>query len=238
MVNIPALTRRDASAIFLSPIAYVVTAFFLLLSGYFFWVIAINSQEASLRYVLDNIGMILVFVTPLLTMRLISEETRSGTIETLMTAPVTDFEVVFAKYLAAFVFLLVMIIPTVAYGFILCTLAEPNPDLGQMVAGYTGLILMGGMFLSIGLFFSSVTTNQIIAAVATLITLMLLSVLTYMADAASGVWRDVLEYVGAMGHLSSFQKGLIDTRDVVYFVSITVFFIFLTVRSLESRRWR
>lgn len=238
MTSVPTLVRREANAIFLSPIVYVVTAVFLLLSGYFFYAITVNTREPSLRYVLDNMAITLLFVTPMITMRLLAEEAKSGTLQTLMTAPVTDLEVVLAKFIAGLLFYVVMIAPTIVYCVILYWLADPNPDLGQMVAGYLGLLLLGGMFVSIGLLFSSLTQNQIVAAISSLVVLLLLWVIGWAAGLTSGVLKDVLEYLGIGTHLNSFRKGLIDTRDVIYYVSITAFALFLTVRSLESRKWR
>jgi len=180
----------------------------------------------------------LLFVTPMITMRLLSEEAKTGTLQTLMTTPVTDFEVVLAKFIAGMIFYLVMIAPTIVYCIMLYWLADPNPDLGQMVAGYIGLTLLGGLFVSMGLMFSSLTQNQIVAAISALVVLLLLWVLGWAASHASGVLKDMLEYLGIGKHLASFRKGLIDTRDVIYFLSLTVFALFLTVRSVESRKWR
>lgn len=238
MTSIPTLVRREANAIFLSPIVYVVTAVFLLLSGYFFYAITVSSREPSLRYVLDNMAITLLFVTPMITMRLLSEEAKSGTLQTLMTAPVTDFEVVAAKFIAGMLFFIVMIAPTIVYCIILYVLADPNPDLGQMVAGYIGLLLLGCLFVSVGLMFSSLTQNQIVAAVSALVVLLLLWVLGWASGMTSGVLKNVLEYLGIGKHLASFRKGLIDTRDVIYYLSLTAFALFLTVRAVESRKWR
>jgi len=238
MISVPTLVRREANAIFLSPIVYIVTAVFLLLSGYFFYAITVGSREPSLRYVIDNMAITLLFVTPMITMRLLSEEAKTGTLQTLMTTPVTDFEVVLAKFIAGMIFYLVMIAPTIVYCIMLYWLADPNPDLGQMVAGYIGLTLLGGLFVSMGLMFSSLTQNQIVAAISALVVLLLLWVLGWAASHASGVLKDMLEYLGIGKHLASFRKGLIDTRDVIYFLSLTVFALFLTVRSVESRKWR
>ncbi len=238
MTAVPPLLRREANAILLSPIAYVVTAVFLLLSGYFFYVITVATREPSLRYVMDNMAITLLFVSPMLTMRLLAEEAKTGTLQTLMTAPVTDFEVVFAKFLAGMLFYCIMLAPTIMYGVILFWLADPNPDLGQMVAGYIGLLFLGGLFISIGLLFSSLTQNQVVAAISTLVVLLLLWVIGWAAGQTEGVMKNVLEYIGIGKHLASFSKGLIDTRDVIYFVSLTAFALFLTVRSVESRKWR
>ncbi len=238
MTAVPPLLRREANAILLSPIAYVVTAVFLLLSGFFFYMITVSSREPNLRGVMEIMGQTLMFITPMITMRLLSEEAKSGTLQTLMTAPVTDFEVVFSKYLAGMLFFCVMIAPTIVYGIILYVLAEPNPDLGQMIAGYIGLFLLGSLFISIGLLFSSLTQNQVVAAISTLVALLLLWVIGWASSQTAGVMKNVLEYISVFKHMASFSKGLIDTRDVIYYVSVTAFALFLTVRSVESRKWR
>ena len=305
MRAVPPLLRREANAILLSPIAYVVTAVFLLLSGYFFYAITVSSLEPSMRYMMDNMAITLLFVTPMITMRLLAEEAKSGTLQTLVTAPVTDLEVVLSKFLAGLLFYCVMVAPTFIYGVILCGLAEPGTfaellagsklfitltavgcavscvayvlaskiedaavslaftclatvillavgvyvlwtafhaetafDWGQMASGYLGLLLLGGLLVSIGLLFSSLTQNQVVAAISSLVVLLLLWVIGPIGGQTEGMLKNTLEYISLLRHLASFSKGLIDTRDVIYFVSITAFALFLTVRSVESRKWR
>lgn len=236
MTNVPTVFQREINAYFLSPVAYVVIVVFLVVSGYFFQQALSITNEASLRYSLAISQFILSILTPVITMRLLAEENKTGTIETLMTAPVTDFEVVFGKFLAAWGLYCVMLAPTIIYIVFLSWVG--NPDIGPIISSYIGLILMGAMFVSIGLLVSSLTKNQIVAAVIGIVSLMILWVVGYYVAGGEGWFSEVLKYIGTFGHWDAFTKGLVDTRDVVYYVSLTALFIFVTVRVVESRKWR
>ncbi len=236
MINVTTIFRREMNAYFLSPVAYVVIVVFLVLTGYFFQKALFITSEASLRYSLAISQFILSILTPVITMRLLAEENKTGTIETLMTAPVTDFEVVFGKFLSAWGLYCVMLAPTLIYIAILCWVG--NPDIGPIISSYIGLILMGAMFVSVGLMVSSFTKNQIVAVVIGIVSLMLLWVAGYYVAGGEGSLSAVLRYIGTFGHWETFTKGIIDTRDVVYYVSLTALFIFITVRVVESRKWR
>ncbi|MBI2192337.1 MAG: ABC transporter permease subunit [Planctomycetes bacterium] len=239
MVNLWALYRRETNSVFLSPIVYIFTTVFLVVTGFFFYVYVRDAQTASLRWVFSNIGIILLFFAPAITMRLLAEEGRSGTLETLMTAPVTEIQVVLGKFFAGLTFYLVMLAPTLAYILILRVVAgEVGIDYGPILSAYLGLLLMGGLFISIGLFFSSLTRNQIVAFAITLAVFLLLWVLGMISRDKSGPVHEVIKYIGMFEHIDAFVKGLIDTRDILYYVSATLFFLFLTVRSVESRKWR
>jgi len=236
MRNVLTLFRREINASFLSPMAYVAATFFLFISGVFFYKILEFTREVTLRYALDSVSFFLMCVIPLVTMRLFAEEKKSGTMEVLMTAPVTDFQVVAGKFLGAMGFIVAMLAPTGVYVISLALIGEP--DYGAVVSAYLGIFLMGTLFVSIGLFVSSLTSNQIVAAIVTFISLICLWVAGMFAIGMSGPLNDFLSYVGVVGHLQSFSKGIIDTRDVIYFLSLTAFFLFLSVRSLETRKWR
>ncbi|MFH1230226.1 MAG: ABC transporter permease [Planctomycetota bacterium] len=238
MRNILILTKRELAAYFYSPLAYVIITAFLFFSGYFFWTYLRWSADATvLRYVLELIGFTSLIISPMITMRLLAEEIKSGTLEILMTAPVTETEVVVSKYITALVFYLSLIIPTVAYVILL--MKWGNPDLGAIISGYAGLICLTGVFLSIGLFVSSLTSNQIVAVIITFIILLIGWVIGYAGEFfQQQYWKDIFKYIGFFDHFDSFRKGLIDSRDIFYSLSLIVFFIFLTVRILESRRWR
>ncbi len=236
MRNVIALTRRELNACFLSPMAYVAATFFLFISGVYFYNILIYTREVELRYTLESISFFLMCVTPLVTMRLLAEEKKSGTMEVLMTAPVTDLQVVLAKFFGAAGFYLAMLVPTGAYVVFLAVVGEP--DYGPIISGYIGLLLMGALFISVGLFVSSLTSNQIIAAIVTFISLICLWIAGFLAMRTAGPFSHFLKYIGAFHHLDSFRKGVIDTRDLIYYLSLTVFFLFLSVRSLETRKWR
>ncbi|MDI6732927.1 MAG: ABC transporter permease [Planctomycetota bacterium] len=238
MSNIITLARRELAAYFLSPLAYVILTAFIFFCGYFFRLYLLGTADAnSLRYVLELIGFTSLIISPMITMRLLAEEKKSGTLETLMTAPVTEVQVVIAKYISALIFFIALIIPTVAYVILL--LKWGNPDMGAVISGYTGLLCLTGVFLSIGIFVSSLTTNQIVAVVLTFLLLLIGWVIGYAGDfLQEGVWKEFFKYIGFFDHYDAFRKGLIDSRDVVYCLSLIVFFLFLTVRAMEARRWR
>jgi len=194
------------------------------------------TQETTLRYSLAYTQFILSILTPVITMRLMAEENKTGTIEPLMTAPVTDFEVVFGKFLAAWALYNVMIAPTAFYIAFLAWVG--NPDYGAIIASYIGLILMGGLFVSIGLLVSAVTKNQIVAAVIGIVALLILLVIGLASAGNEGWLYSTLKYIGTYDHWETFTKGIVDTRDVVYYVSFTALLLFIVVRIVESRRWR
>ncbi|RLF30465.1 MAG: ABC transporter permease, partial [Thermoplasmata archaeon] len=224
------------NAYFLSPIAYIVMTVFLFLSGIFFFAGLVRTQEAYMRGVFLNMGIILLFISPAISMRLLAEEARSGTIETLMTAPVTDFQAVFGKYLASLGFYIFLLIPTIAYPIMLSFVG--NPDWGPVISGYIGLILVGCFYMAVGILASSLTKNQIVAAIVGFVILLVFWLIDIISARGSGAVHEVLQYVTLFYHLDTFVKGLIDSRDVVYYLSMSAFFLFLTVRSVESRKWR
>lgn len=236
MTSTGTIFQREIHSYFLSPIAYVVIAVFMVFSGYFFSVMLGISQETTLRYSLAYTQFILSILTPVITMRLLAEENKTGTIEPLMTAPITDFEVVFGKFLAAWALYNVMIVPTAFYIIFLAWVG--NPDYGAIIASYVGLILMGGLFVSIGLLISAVTKNQIVAAVIGIVALLILLVIGLASAGSEGWFYHTLRYIGTYDHWETFTKGIIDTRDVIYYVSFTALLIFIAVRIVESRRWR
>ena len=236
MTSTGTIFQREINAYFLSPIAYVVITVFMVFSGYFFSVMLGLTQESTLRYSLAYTQFILSILTPVITMRLFAEEYKTGTIEPLMTAPVTDFEVVFGKFLSAWAFYNIMIAPTAFYIIFLAWVG--SPDYGAIIASYIGLILMGGLFVAIGLLVSAVTKNQIVAAVIGIVALLILLVIGLASSGNEGWFYNCLRYIGTYDHWDTFTKGLIDTRDVIYYVSFTALLIFIVVRIVESRRWR
>ncbi|GJQ60549.1 MAG: hypothetical protein D8M57_19215 [Candidatus Scalindua sp. AMX11] len=236
MRNVHSIFLREIRSYFVSPIAYIVISVFLIASGFFFAGNLQFWQEASLKGSLDSIQFFLLLLTPVITMRLISEETKSGTMETLMTSPVTDFDVVFGKFLAALGLYMVMILPT--WIFVLFLYLFGNPDFGPIISSYIGLTLMGGLFVSIGILISSLTRNQIVAAVIGLISLILLWVMGFLSSYGDSWYYLCLKYIGTFDHWESFTKGIVDTRDVIYYLSFTALMLFITVRVVESRKWR
>ncbi len=249
MRKIPTVARREFSAYFFSPIAYVVGTVFLAAAGFFFYFILSLSRQASLRYTFDIFGFLVVFVAPVLTMRLLAEEKRSGTMEILMTAPVTDWDVVLGKFLACMGYYLALLAATLCYVLVLAKVG--SPDYWQMAAGYLGLVLLGCLFISFGMIASALSANQIVAALVGFVPLFILFIISsvvpeperYAVPTSAGeqirkVVFAALRYVGVADHLEGFYKGMVDTRDVIYFVSLSLFFLFLTVRITESRKWK
>jgi ABC-2 type transport system permease protein len=240
--NLITILRRELGAFLYSPLAYVIMTFFLVFMGYMFYMYisfaGMAQLDASLDAVLGNVLTLLIFCAPLLTMRLMAEERKSGTIEILMTAPVSDTEIVLGKFLATLIFFAILIAPTLVYVVMLATFSFAAPDYGAIAGGYFGIFLVSAMYFALGLFVSSLTRNQISAAIVTFVLFVLIWLAGYGAERMpSGFWRDLLMYMQVMKYYESFGKGIVDTRAVIYFASLTLFPLFLTVRSLESRRW-
>ena len=238
MSNVATLTRRELQATFFSPIAYVVGTGFLLISGYFFLTqVLVPGNEASMRPLFDNMAKLLVFAIPLLTMRSLAEELSTGTVETLMTAPVTDAQVILGKFAGLMLFYVVLLATTLVHAVLLLAYAQIP---WQAVAmGYAGLLLLGAAFVAIGLFASTLTRYQLLAA---LIGAGLLAALTFLMDYLAswwgGDWRTITSAMNLLAHFDDFSKGILDTKAIVLLASVTTFFLFLAVKVLESRRWR
>lgn len=238
MSNTLTIARREIAAYCFSPMGYVIAALFLLASGvWFFWHIFIPGQEASLRPLLDGIAFLMVFATPLLTMRLVSEEFRSGTIETLMTAPVSETEVIGGKFLGVMVFYAALLAGTLVHLAVVA--AYGQPDVGVALLGYLGLLLLGAAFVSVGIFASTLTRYQLVAA---LVGTAVISALTFLPDQLAvrlaSPWNSVAASVNALHYFHDFSRGIADTRAVVFLLSWTVLFLFVSTKTLESRRWR
>lgn len=245
MRAILATFARELRAYFLSPLAYVVLFFFLLVNGFIFTVIVsyLNDPRAVAAKPLDYFftsfwWMILLVVVPVLTMRLLAEERQSGSIEVLMTAPVSEEQVVIGKYLGSLAFYAFLWLPTVAYAVILGAYTEV--DWGPVASGYLGFLLIGALMLAVGIFASSLTPNQLVAAIIAFAILLLLVLGTALLGGLveDPVAQDILEYVDLMSHQEDFAKGIVDTRHLVYYLSGAVFFLFLTSRTLENNKWR
>lgn len=238
-VAIAAITQRELAAFFFSPIAYVVGVVFLLLTGWaFLGETLVAGNEASMRMLFERMAGVLVFALPLLTMRSIADDYASGTIETLMTAPVSDASVVIGKFLGAFIFYAVLLAATLLHLIILACYSSP---VGSVVAvGYIGMLLMGALFLAVGIFASSCTRHQLLAAMISIAVLAFFTfVVDYGAEYAGSTWmRQVCANVNILWHFADFAKGIIDTKSLVFFVSGIVFFLFLATKVMESRRWR
>lgn len=236
--------RREFGAYFRSPLGFVVLAVFLLLSGYFFYsdlvfFILWGGQSLHLglwRHVFLDMRLVLLLVVPLITMRLFAEERRLGTIELLWTYPVTDREIVAGKFLACFSFLILMVAPTALYPQILALLHPVS--MGPLVAAYLGTVLLGTAFIACGMAASSITESQILSAVVTYAVLVLSWFLTWNEAVASEYLMRGLLYLSLFDRFYGFTSGVIDTRDIAFFLLFTGFFLFLTLRVLQSRNWR
>jgi ABC-2 type transport system permease protein len=247
--------KKELRLYFTSPVAYVVVTIFLLIAGYFFYSIfaffSLASMQAAMnpamgrdlnvtdnvmRPLFSNISVILLLLMPLVTMRLFAEERRSGTIELLLTYPVRDGAVLVGKYLAALALYGTMLALTLLYPGLLAYFARV--EWGPLVTGYLGLLLMGSMFLAVGIFASSLTENQIIASITTFGILLIFWVIGWSADYAGGTWGKLLTHLSILEHYDSFAKGVLDTKDVLYYLNFTILALFLTLRSLEARRWK
>lgn len=255
MSNIFTIFRKELNSYFNSPIAYLVMAFFGLLAGYFFYVYvaffverSMQSQmmggrgfpmdvnEMVIRQVLSNLSVIGLFMIPMITMRLFAEEKRSGTIELLTTSPVRDIEVIIGKWLAALALYASLLAIS---GLSIATLfLYGKPDIAPILTGYLGLLLQGGSLLAIGTFISTLTRNQIIAAFSAFAVSLLLWVLDSVTAVESADWAKAVAYMSVISHFEPFAKGVVDTKDVIFYVSLTFFGLFLTARSMESLRWR
>ena len=239
MRNVPTMAQRELGAYFLSPIAYAVIAMFLFSSGLAFGLGTFTpGGEASLRSLFDFwIILILVFVLPMLTMRLVSDELRVGTIETLMTAPITEIEVVLGKFCGAFAFYLILLAALLLYPLILKMYGSVDSKL--LLCNYLGLLLVGGLYISVGLFFSSCTKHQVIAV---LLSFALLALMTFashaLAQQVEGWPRVLLQQLSIRSHFYDFVRGMLDLNHVVFFLTTTAFFLFVTVKRLEMRRWQ
>ncbi len=235
MRNVLPITRRELIAYFFSPIAYNVLAVFLFISGIFFSA-SLQEGQANLRGIFYNMGIVLLFLSPTITMRLMSEEMKMGTIESLMTAPVTDTEVIVGKFLSGIGFYVFLLLPTLAYPLMISRIGQL--EWGAIWSAYLGLVLIGCVYISVGLLISCFTKDQVIAAVAGFDVLLALWLLDIITKRSTDRLSESVRYVTLFYHFDTFVKGLVDTRDIIFFLSLTVFCLFLAVRVLEARKWR
>jgi ABC-2 type transport system permease protein len=241
-----AIARRELKAYFYSPLAYIILTFFLLVQGYYFSIIVAYLSDPRFPagkplelFFGQTIftWLVLIFAGTFLTMRLVSEELRSGTIETLMTAPVSEAQVVFGKYAAALVFYLFLWAPTLAYVAIIRFFTPV--DWGPIASSYLGIFGIGALFLAVGIFASATSKNQIVAAIVTFFCLLVLFSLGLMENLANGdTAKKVLGYVNLWTHMDDFAKGIVDSRRLVYYASGIGLFLFLTTRALAAKKWR
>ncbi|HQP44625.1 MAG TPA: ABC transporter permease [Thermoanaerobaculales bacterium] len=247
MTKILAIVRRELIAYFSSPLAYIVLTAFLLMQGYIFYIIVsflnnpMTQAMTPLRLFFGGtvfFWLFLLFTVPVITMRLIAEERRSGTIEVLLTSPVTEGQVIAGKFLAALLFYLVLWLPTVLYLVLLKQ--HSSIDLRPVLAGYLGVLLIGFLFLAVGTFTSTLTNNQLIAAIlafAALVVLFSIGLVEQLMVSSSWL-RDALSYMNLWTHMDDYAKGIVDSRHIVYELSVGLLFLFLAAKSLEVKKWR
>ena len=254
-MNVWPIFKKELRLYFTSPVAYAVLFFFLLIAGYFFFSIfqyfsfasmqatmnpqmagQLNVTDGVMRPLFTNISVILLFLMPMLTMRLFAEEKKSGTMELLLTYPVRDGEVLAGKFLAAGALYVILLGLTLVYPGLIAYFTRV--EWGPILTGYLGLVLTGATFLAVGVLISSLTENQIVAGFGTFGVLLGLWIIGWGAEFAGGNLRAVLQYLSITEHMDTFSRGLIDTKDLVYYGSAIALALFLTLRSLDSKRWR
>jgi len=253
MGNIIALAHKELRAYFVSPIAYVLLVFFALLFGWFYVAginlmvqlsmgqfgmggpQVVNVNEFMIRPLFGNTAVILLFLLPMLTMRSYAEEKRSGTMELLLTSPLSDFQIIMGKFVGALALYVLMLAVTLIHIGILFWYGEP--EWGPIFTGYLGLLLMGGAFISVGLAISSMTKNQIVAGVATFAVLLLFWIINWIGDSSGTTTQNVLAYLSILEHFDDFSKGVIDTEHVTYYLSFIGMGLFLTAKSMDMERW-
>ncbi|MFZ3201601.1 MAG: ABC transporter permease [Candidatus Acidiferrales bacterium] len=250
-----AIYRKEMGHYFVSPIAYIVVGVFLLISAFFFDVIVsdviqqsfamqmqgmaqeIDMTSEVLRAFFGILSTLVLFITPMLTMGVYAEERKRGTMELLMTSPITEIEIVLGKFFASLTLFAIMLLPTAGCVIFLYLHSDPLPPWRVALAAYAGLLLLGGSLLALGTFISSLTENQLIAAVLTFATFLIVWVLDIGRNAGGDV-TSVLHYLSVVGHYEDFTRGIVDTSALVYYASFIFLFVFLTVRSVDSMRWR
>jgi ABC-2 type transport system permease protein len=253
MTNIFAIVRKEWRGYFASPVGYVVIGTYALVFGLFYAVGLyfflrqsmagpqmgggpMNINQMLIGYVLRNSSIVLVFVVPLITMRTYAEEKRLGTVELLMTSPITDFQILAGKFLGAMSLYAAMLGITVIHIGLLFVYG--NPEWKPVVTGYLGLLLLGGCIVSIGLFFSSLTKNQIVAGMFTVVVLLMLWLIDWTSSLLGPTSGQIVSYICLSTHLEDFVRGVVDTQHVVYYLSIITFGLFLTTKAVDSERWR
>ena len=256
--NIGLVFKKDLKSYFNSFIAYAVIAIFLVVTGYLFYNLVasfsvlsfqaqanpmvakqynlLNVNETVVRPLFGNISMVMLLMLPMLTMKLLADEKKTGTMELLLTYPVRDSEVVLGKFFACLTVFAAMLLSTASYPALLIYLGEP--EILPILTGYIGLFLLGAAFISLGIFTSSITENQIVAASLSVGVLFIFWMMSYSIMFVSPDIGQVISYLSINEHLESLAKGVVDTEDFIYYFSFIVLFLFLSLRSLESNRWR
>lgn len=238
MRNVLTIFKREMRSYYVSPVAYIIGGLFLILAGLFFVLpFFFGSREASLRNWMGTIIVFLLFLAPMFTMRLLAEEKQSGTIELLLTSPIRDWEVVAGKYLAAMGLWVSILIVTLVFPIILKIFGDP--DLIPIVTGYLALILMGGAMLAVGVLSSAASPNQIVAVVLTFALVLILYVAQFLENVfgAGTTLGSIFNYLSLQSHMNDLMKGVVDSKDIIYYLSVIVGCLFISTRLIEARRW-
>jgi len=233
--NILTIFRRELRSYFNSPVAYVVIVVFLAIIGWFFTNNLFLMNIASLRVMFELVPLVYLFFVPAITMRLLAEEKKSGTLELLTTKPVMDVEIVLGKFLAAWALLAAALLPTLLYLVTMIFLGSIDP--GPVLTGYVGLLLMGAVYVGVGLFSSSITENQIVAFIVGFLITLALFLLDKVLMYAPATFASTLEFLGIDYHFGNIARGVIDSRNIIYFLSLLGFSLYLATVSLERRKW-
>ena len=254
MGNVIAIAQKELKSYFSSPIAYIVIGLWALLYGYFFVAIlgffvrqsmqmmqmqgpqAMNVNQQLIRPLLQNVTILVLFLMPMVTMRTYAEEKRSGTIELLLTSPITDFQIIMGKFLGAVALYVIMLAVTLVHLALLFIYG--NPEWKPIFTAYIGLLLLGSCFISLGLLISSLTKNQIVAGMVTFAVFLMLWVITWIGSFSGPTVDKLTQYLSIIDHYDDFGKGVLDTTHVIYYLSFITFGLFLTAKSVDSERWR
>ncbi len=252
MSNVLAIAGKEIRSYFASPIAYIVLGFFALLYGWFFVAIlayflrqsmmmfgaesTANVNQQMIRPLLANVAVLILFMLPMVTMRTYAEEKRSGTVELLLTSPLTDFQIIMGKFLGAMALYGLMLLISLVHIAILFKFG--NPEWREIATAYLGLLLLGGCFISVGLFISSLTKNQIVAVAATFGVFLFFWVINWIGSFAGPTVEQLTTYLSIIEQFDDFAKGVIDTSHVIYYLSFITFGLFLTAKSVDMERWR
>jgi ABC-2 type transport system permease protein len=247
-----AIARKELRGYFTSPIGLVMIGFFAIIYGFFYAVMLESFQQQAMQFGLaqapvdlneqlirplfSNVMVILLFTFPLITMRTYAEEKRSGTMELLLTSPITDLQIVFGKFLGAMGLIAAMLAVTIPHIAILFYFA--TPELKPILTTYAGFFLMAACFVAVGLFVSSVTRNQIVAGMATFAVFLMLWIIDWMGQFMGPTGKTLFEYLSITRHFEDFTRGVLDTKHLVYYASVITFGLVLTMRSVETERWR
>lgn len=249
------VARKELRIFFLSPLAYIISAFFLLVSGFFFYNIVVWFSGQSARMMqnshyanqlslnkmvfepyFNNVALVLIFLIPLLTMRLLSEEKRMRTEELLLTSPLKISSVILGKYLATLIVYALILLLTATHTLFIFLYGQPQ--VLPLLTAYLGLFLIGSVFIAIGIFASSLTENQMIAAVVSFSTILLIWVLSWIGEVAGPEWKAILSYLSFFSHFQNLLKGIVDTKDLVFYLSFAFGGLYMAYTVMEFRKWR